>query len=178
MRYLQGTKDYKLTYIHNNQLEVIVYSDSIFSKCVDTRKSTSGYIFLLSEGAISWRSTKQTLVASSIMEAKFVACYKATTKPLWLRNFITSLNIVDSILRPIKIFCDNSASVFFSKNNKIGSPSKHIGIKYLNFRENVKKENVSIKHITTKLIVRCCVSHLFFFKGSFVFSNLFNFISM
>ena len=69
MRYLQGTKDYKLTYRHTDQLKVIGYSDFDFAGCVDIRKSTSGYIFLLSRGAISWRSTKQTFFASSTMEA-------------------------------------------------------------------------------------------------------------
>ena len=88
IRYLQGTKDYKLIYRYTNQLKVIGYLDSDFAGCVDIRKSTSGYIFLLFGGAISWRSTKQKLVASSIMEAKFVACYEATTQTLWLRNFI------------------------------------------------------------------------------------------
>ena len=88
MRYLQGTKDYKLIYRYTDQLKVIGYLDSDFAGCVDIRKSTSGYIFLLFGGAISWRSTKQKLVASSTMEAKFVACYEATTQTLWLRNFI------------------------------------------------------------------------------------------
>ncbi|KAK4583164.1 hypothetical protein RGQ29_026094 [Quercus rubra] len=104
MRYLQGTEDYKLTYRHTDQLKVIGYSDSDFARCVDTRKSTSGNIFLLSGGAISWRSTKQKLVALSTMEAEFVACYEATTQALWLRNFIIGLKIVDSISRPLKIF--------------------------------------------------------------------------
>ena len=120
MRYLQGTNDYKLTYKHTDQLKVIGYSNSDFAGCVDTRKSTSGYIFLLSRGVISWRSTKQTFVASSTMEAQFVACYEVTTQPLWLRNFIIGLMIIDSISRHLKIFCDNSAVVFFSKNNRSG----------------------------------------------------------
>ena len=157
MRYLQGTKDYKLTYKHTNQLKVIGYSDPDFVGCVDTRKSTLGYIFLISGGAISWRSTKQTLVTSSTMEAEFVACYETTTLALWLRNFIIGLKIVDSISRPLKIFCDNSAVVFFSKNNKSGSRSKHIEIKCLKVRENVKKQKVSIEHISTSILVS--ISH-------------------
>ena len=58
MRYLQGTKDYKLMYRPTNNLEVVGYSDSDFAGCVDSRKSTSGYIFILVGGAISWRSVK------------------------------------------------------------------------------------------------------------------------
>ena len=132
---------------------MIGYLDLDFAGCVDTGKSTSGHIFLFFRGAISWRSTKQKLVASSTMEAKFVACYEATTQALWLRNFIIGLKIVDSTSRPLEIFCDNSAAVFFSKNNKSGSQSKHIEIKYLKVRENVKKQKVSIEHISSKLMI-------------------------
>ncbi|KAL0370174.1 UNVERIFIED_CONTAM: Retrovirus-related Pol polyprotein from transposon TNT 1-94 [Sesamum angustifolium] len=98
--------------------------------------------FLLANGAISWKSTKQTITASSTMEAEFVACYEATSQALWLRHFITGLKIVDSIFRPIQIFCDNSAAVFFSKNNKSGSRNKHIDIKYLVVREKVNKKEI------------------------------------
>ena len=58
LRYLQGTKNYMLTYRRSNHLEVIGYSDSDYAGCVDTRKSTFGYLFLLAEGAISWKSAK------------------------------------------------------------------------------------------------------------------------
>ena len=56
MHYLQGTKDYMLTYKHCDTLEVIGYSDSDFMGYVDTLKSPSGYIFMLTGGAISLRS--------------------------------------------------------------------------------------------------------------------------
>lgn len=74
MRYLQGTKDLMPTYKQNDLLEVISYSDSDFVGCLDSKKSTSNYIFLLA-GAISWRTTKQSLVASSTMKAEFVGWY-------------------------------------------------------------------------------------------------------
>ncbi|XP_043710619.1 secreted RxLR effector protein 161-like [Telopea speciosissima] len=79
MRYLQRTKDYMLTYIATDQLEVIGYSDSDFAGCLDSRKSTFGYVFLLAGGTISWKSKKQTCVSTSTMEAKFVACFEATS---------------------------------------------------------------------------------------------------
>ena len=78
LRYLQGTKDYMLTYRRSNHLEVIGYSDSDYAGCVDTRKSTFGYLFLLAEGAISWKSAKQSVIAASTIEAEFVACFDAT----------------------------------------------------------------------------------------------------
>ncbi|TYK28192.1 Retrovirus-related Pol polyprotein from transposon TNT 1-94 [Cucumis melo var. makuwa] len=87
--------------------------DSDFAGCVDTRKFTFGYLFLLAEGEISWKSAKQSIIAASTMEAEFVACFEATVHGLWLRNFISGLGIVDSIAKPLRIYCDNSAAVFF-----------------------------------------------------------------
>jgi hypothetical protein len=58
---------------------VVGYSDLDFVGCKDSRKSTLGYIFMLVGGAISWKSTKQTIIASSTMEAEFIACFEVTS---------------------------------------------------------------------------------------------------
>jgi transposase InsO family protein len=153
MRYLQGTKDYMLMYRRTDSLEVIGYCDSDFAGCVDSRKSTSGYIFMLAGGAVSWRSVKQSLIATSTMEAEFVSCFEATSHGVWMKSFISGLRIMDSISRPMKIYCDNSAAVFMAKNHKSGSRSKHIDIKYLAIRERVKDKSVVIEHVNTELMI-------------------------
>ncbi|RVW83177.1 Retrovirus-related Pol polyprotein from transposon TNT 1-94 [Vitis vinifera] len=56
MRYFQRTKYYMLMYKQNDNLEVIGYSNSDYIGCIDSRKSTSGYVFMLAGGAVSWRS--------------------------------------------------------------------------------------------------------------------------
>jgi len=119
LRYLQGTKNHMLTYRKSDHLEVIGYTDSDFVGCVDTRKSTFGFVYLLAGGAISWKSAKQSVIAASTMEAKFVACFEATVQANWLRNFISGLGVVDSISKPLKIYCDNSAAAFFLKTTSI-----------------------------------------------------------
>jgi len=73
-----------LTYRKYDHLEVIGYTDSDFVGCVDTRKSTFGYVYLLAGGAISWKSVKQTIIVASTMEAEFVACFEATFQANWL----------------------------------------------------------------------------------------------
>ncbi|XP_050895978.1 secreted RxLR effector protein 161-like [Lathyrus oleraceus] len=123
--YLKGTKDYMLMYRQTDNLDVMGYSDSDFAGCVNSRKSTSRYIFLMADGAISWRSTKQTLVATYTMEVEFVSCFEDTSH----------------------------ATVFMAKNNKSGSRSKHIDIKYLAIRERVKDKIVVINHISTNLMI-------------------------
>ncbi|CAL2226271.1 unnamed protein product [Prunus armeniaca] len=101
MRYLQRTKDYKLVYKRSDRLEVEGYAYADFAGCKDDLKSTSGYVFLFAGAAISWRSNKQPLTVASTMLAEFMACYEATTQAMWLKNFITSLGVVESIQRPI-----------------------------------------------------------------------------
>lgn len=153
LRYLQGTKEHMLTYRRSDQLEVIGYSDSDYAGCVDSRKSTFGYLFLLAGGAISWKSGKQSVIATSTMEAEFVACFEATIHALWLRNFISGLRIVDTIAKPLRIYCDNSAAVFFSKNDKYSKGAKHMELKYLSVKEEVQKQRVSFEHIRTDMMI-------------------------
>ena len=95
-------------------------------------------LYLLASGAISWKSVKQSLVASSTMEAEFVACYEASNHGIWLRSFVTGLCIVDTINRPLKLFCDNKSIVLYSNNNRSSTKSKHIDIKFLVVKERVQ----------------------------------------
>jgi hypothetical protein len=69
-------------------------------------------VFTLRGGAISWRSSKQSIVASSTMYAKFIACYEATRQTLWLKKFIPDLKVVGCIDKPLKMYCDNQPAVF------------------------------------------------------------------
>ena len=150
LRYLKGTKDYMLTYRKVENLELIGYTDSDFAMCPDDRKSTSGYIFMLAGGAVSWKSVKQTLVTSSTMHAEFVACYGASSQAVWLRNLISDMFVVDSIARPICVYCDNLSAVLFSNNNKNITGSKHLEVKYLTIKELVQKCDITIEHIRTE----------------------------
>ena len=137
-----------LLYIRTNSLEVIGSFDSDFDGHVDSLKSTSSYMFKLSDGAVFWRSAKQTLTVTSTMEVEFISCFEASSRGVWLKSFIFGLRIVDSISRPLKLYCDNSYAVFMAKNNKSGSRSKHIDIKYLAIREHVKEKKLVIEHIS------------------------------
>ena len=70
--YVQVTKGLMLTYRRSDSLHIEGYSDLDFAGDVDDRKSTSGYVFTLAGGAISWKSSKQTVTTSSRMYVEFV----------------------------------------------------------------------------------------------------------
>lgn len=74
-------------------------------------KSLHYVVFKMMVGrVVSWKSVKQTLTASSTMDAEYMACYEAACQAIWSRNFISSLNVVDSISRPLELYSNNSAA--------------------------------------------------------------------
>ena len=153
MRYLQGDQRLHVMYRQTDNLEVISYCDSNYVGCIDSWKSTLGYVFILAGGTVSWRSIKETLIAISTMEAKFVSYFEATSHGVWLKSFIYGLKVVDSIFRSLKIYCDKSVAIFMAKNNKSRCRNKHIDIKYLAIRERVKEKIVVIEHVDSKLMI-------------------------
>ena len=105
---------------------------------------------MLAGGAVSWRSAKQTLTTSSTMTAKFVACYEASNHGIWLKNFVTRLQIIE---RPLKLYCDNESAVLYSNNNRSSTKSKHIDIKFLVVKERVQSGQISIEHLGTNSMI-------------------------
>lgn len=57
-------------------------------------------------------------------------CFEAMVQANWLWNFILGLGAVDTIARPLKIYCDNSTAVFFSKTDKYSKGAEHMELKY------------------------------------------------
>ncbi|KAM1561755.1 hypothetical protein ACFX1Z_004844 [Malus domestica] len=153
LRYLQRTKDFMLVYGRDDSLELVGFTDSDLAGDMDERKSTGGYIFKLNGGAVSWKSAKQTIISTSTMEAEFVACFEGMKQAVWLRNFIADMKIIDSVKRPVKMYCDNNAAVFFSKNNKRTSASRLMDVKFLKVREKVKKGEIEIQYLSTTAMI-------------------------
>jgi hypothetical protein len=142
-----------LTYERSDSLKIVDYSDSDFAGCLDTDRSTSGYVFKLGGVAISWSSLKQTVMTSSTMYAEFVACYEAVGQAMWLKKFVPNLRVVDSIERQLKLYCDNEAAVLYAHNNKKIKAVKHINIRFYVVKEKIKDQTISLEHISTKKMI-------------------------
>jgi hypothetical protein len=77
LRYLKGTVEMGVFYKRVDVDELVAYTDSDYAGDIDDRRSTSGYVFLLSGGAVAWASKKQPVVTLSTTEAEFVAVITA-----------------------------------------------------------------------------------------------------
>ena len=91
LRYLKGTSNHGLLYKKASSSNCVGYSDSDWAGDTDDRKSTSGYVFLVGDTAITWKSKKQSCVALSTAEAEYIALSQAAQEALWLRQLATDL---------------------------------------------------------------------------------------
>ncbi|XP_020080151.1 uncharacterized protein LOC109703839 [Ananas comosus] len=134
-------------------LRLIGYSDADWAGDLDERKSTSGYAFLLGNGAITWSSKKQTCIALSTMEAEFVACSAAAQEAIWMRRFLRDIGIVACTSVPVTIYCDSMAAIAYAKDPKYHGKTKHIDLKYHFVREAVAQKEIILEHISTSCMV-------------------------
>ena len=107
-------------------------------------------MFTLGGGAITWRSAKQSCVADSTMEAKYVASSEAAKVAVWLRNFLLDVKVVPSLQSAIVIYCDNSRVAANAKEPRAHSKDKHIERKYHLIREIVRRGDVVVTKIASK----------------------------
>ena len=90
------------------------FSDADWAGDVSDRRSTSGYVFCMCGGAVSWRSKKQDSVALSTAEAEYIALSSAAQESVWLRRLTTELGQVSS--HPTTIYEDNQSAISMCKN--------------------------------------------------------------
>jgi hypothetical protein len=152
MRYLRGTTDLVLCY-QGGDLKLRGYTDADWGGDLDESKSTSGYVFTLGGGAISWCSKKQDCIALSTMEAEYVACCLAAQEAVWLRNFLQDLSLTPRVDDPAEIWCDNTAAIQYAKDPKFHRKAKHIKRRYHFVRDAIKSKEIVVKYLsTTKMI--------------------------
>ncbi|KAK1684766.1 hypothetical protein QYE76_045614 [Lolium multiflorum] len=110
LRYLKGTASYGIHYTgYPRVLEG--YSDANWISDADETKATSGYLFTLGGGAISWKSCKQTIITRSTMEAELTALDTATVEAEWLRELLMDLPVVEKPIPAIPMNCDNQTVI-------------------------------------------------------------------
>lgn len=145
IRYLKGILDFKITY--GEKSEITGFCDSDYAADTDDRKSTSGYIFNMNWGAISWCSKKQTIVAQSTAEAEFTSLSMATKEAIWLRSM--NFEILD-LNSAIQLYCDNRSAVDMAKNNNVSEKTKHIDIKLKFVHNEIDNKKILLNHVPTQ----------------------------
>jgi len=148
LRYLAGTANYGILFGSSAGLEA--YCDADYAGDIDSRRSTTGYVFILNGGAISWSSRLQQTVAASTTEAEYMAAAAAVKEALWMRRLLSELG---EDLSSIMIKADSQSAIKLLKNPIISMRSKHIDVIYHFARERVARKDVAFEYIRTDYMV-------------------------
>ncbi|GKB90317.1 retrotransposon protein, putative, ty1-copia subclass [Tanacetum coccineum] len=121
LKYLRNTKDIFLVYGGNmkRELRVSCYTDAGYLTNADDLKSQTGYAFVLNGGAVDWKSTKQSISATSSTDAEYIAAFDASKEAVWIRKFISGINVVPTIEEPITVDCDNTEAISIANDHGV-----------------------------------------------------------
>ena len=137
--------DYGLTYSRDSVLTPLAYVDSDYGGCRDTRRSTSGYVFTMSGGPVTWSSKRQATVALSTVEAEYVAMSRCSQQMVWMQTWLDEVEIEHDM--PGIIQGDSHGAIALGKNTKDHGKVKHIDIRHHYLRELVKSGAISFEQI-------------------------------
>ena len=133
LRYLNGTKDLGLFFQKTNDPSLIGYADAGYLSDPHNVRSQTGFVFLHGGTALSWKSSKQTLVATSTNHSEIIALFEASRECVWLRRMINHIEKscgIDSAESPTIIYEDNAACITQMQKGYIKSNiTKHIAPK-------------------------------------------------
>jgi len=148
-RYIKGTIDVGLVFKKNvtGKQECIRYIDSDYVGDLDKCRSKTGYVFILSQAPVSWRSTLQSIVTLSTIEAEYMAMTEAIKEAIWLQRLLNDLGTDHDLL---KIICNIMSAIYLTKNQVYHVRTKHIDVKFHFIREILDKGDIEVQKIHTK----------------------------
>jgi len=147
LRYLNRTFDMGIEYSASTTA-LKGYSDSDFARDIDTRRSTTGYAFVIGDGVITWKSHRQKTVALSTTEAEFMAACECAKEALSLSQLLHDVGYIQE--RPPSLYIDNQNTIKLIKNPELHQRTKHINVRLHFIRELYESQTISVNYINTE----------------------------
>ena len=156
LRYLVGTQDLGISFVVPNlsaNPQLYGYSDSDFAADLNNRRSTSGFVFLLNGGPISWKSKQQSLVTSSTHDAEYVGLANASYEIAWLRRIMLAIlpDYTESQMPANTLYCDNQGAIATAGQPPyaVSGRSKHVDIRFHIIRDAAANGLVRLEYVRT-----------------------------
>ena len=146
LRYLKETVNLGIN-CDPDSTELVGYSDADWAGDLDTRRSTTGYLFKFGNVPICWKSKRQPTVALSTAEAEYMALSMAVQTVIWIRKLLKDFYIASE--NPTIIYEDNQGCIAMAKNPVNHERTKHIDIRYNFVREKVEDKTIVVKYLET-----------------------------
>jgi hypothetical protein len=155
LRYIKGTLDYGIRYtpptdssIPGASLKPVGFVDSDWAGCVDTRHSTSGYVFFMGDAPVCWSSKRQAVVALSSTEAEYISLARGSQQSMWMKNWLAGVFLPQEL--PFGLRGDNLGSISLTETTKGHGLSKHIDTRWHYIRERVQDGEIAVSSVPGK----------------------------
>ncbi|MBW0460659.1 hypothetical protein O181_000374 [Austropuccinia psidii MF-1] len=150
LRYLRGTSSMCISYKRGIIHEAVAYSDADWGNCRVTRRSVSGYLILLNEGLVIWKTKKQPTVSLSSAEAEYKSLCNLASEVLWFQQFCEELELTNTS-QPMKIYEDNQGCIDTANSdcNANSRRMKHVEIQLHFIREVIKNSKILLVYTPT-----------------------------
>ncbi|GJV39355.1 retrotransposon protein, putative, ty1-copia subclass [Tanacetum coccineum] len=109
----------------------------------------TGYVFVLNGGVVDWKNTKQSIFATSFVEARYIAAYDASKEAVWIRKFIFGLSVVPKIEEPITMYCDNTRAITIANESAITKGARHYRAKVHYLHEVIELGDIKLEKVHT-----------------------------
>ena len=150
LHYLKGTVTHGLVYSRNsNDKRIIldVFCDADWVGDLEKCKSTTGFVALMANTAIAWKSVKQECTALSSVEAEYVAAAATAREVVWLRRFLNELGYQQA---PTTMKIDNNSAKDLTTNTMISAQTKHIELRHHYIRECINNNDIELISCSSK----------------------------
>lgn len=154
-RYTSSTKQLGLHFKKaETNFKLQAYADADWGGCKGTRQSTNGVVVTINDTPISWKSSRQSLVALSSAEAEYIAVSCTARELTWIRRLCWEVQFQTpfgsfTIVPTITIITDNTASIAIASKDGLNARTKHIDVKYHHVKGLVADSAIALQHIAT-----------------------------
>ncbi|KAM2077718.1 hypothetical protein ACFX1R_025466 [Malus domestica] len=148
LRYILGTVDVGLLFQQDKVTGqcVVGYVDSDYAGDLDKRRSTTGFVFIIAGGPVSWRSILQSTFALSTTEAEYMAVTEAIKEAIWLQGLLDDLGVQQD---HVDVHCDSQSAIHLAKNQVHHARTKHIDVRFHFVREVIDEGDILLQKIGT-----------------------------
>jgi hypothetical protein len=131
---------------------LVGYCDADWASDLEDRRSTTGFVFMMGGGTISWSNKRQPIIVLSTTKAEYMASTQATKEAIWMTKLIKELGYMKE-KKAMVIRCDNQGVISLTKNPMQHARTKHIDVQHHFVRKRVENGEIPFEYCSIEDMV-------------------------
>ncbi|XP_071637520.1 uncharacterized protein [Temnothorax longispinosus] len=129
--------------------KLVGFSDADYAGDLEARRSTTGYVYSLANGSVTWSSRRQKMVTLSTTKAEYVAASSAAKEAVWLRHLLCEIG--HRCENATTLIVDNQSAIKLAKNPEFHERTKHIDVRCHHIREMIENGEIKVVYIPSEM---------------------------